>query len=118
MSDLRFARLFLPPICCIAALCFANRADALLLEGPGGSLTVLESDQAKVASLYASSGSLQAGMSAPVPISEPGDQIGQVGLGEDANGDAVATWSSSRCYEGFNKYFACLSVPRGLWYAW
>jgi hypothetical protein len=30
----------------------------------------------------------------------------------------LATWSARRCYEGFNKYFACLSIPRGIWYAW
>jgi hypothetical protein len=50
-------------------------ADALLVQGPGGSLTFAESGfpLAVTSVLYASTGSLQTGMSTPVAISEPGD---------------------------------------------
>jgi hypothetical protein len=104
----------------VVTLALASSANAVLIPGPSGSLTFVESElwPTPPSTLYASSGSLQGGMSTPMVISEPGDATSEAGLGVDSAGNVVAAWNASRCYLGFNKYFACLSVPRGIWYAW
>ena len=103
----------------VSGLGLAVQADATLLPGPGASLTYVESPRlARTSRLYASTGSLQEGMSAPVAISEPGDNSGLASLAGDSAGDVLAVWDSERNYEGFDRYDVPLSIPRGIWYAW
>jgi hypothetical protein len=96
-------------------------AGAALVEGPGGSLTLVEAaqgPQTRGAIVYASSGSLTGGFSSAVPISEPGDSAEDVQVATDGAGDVLAVWNADRDYEGFNRYMMPMVLPRGLWFAW
>jgi hypothetical protein len=128
--DRRMLRLLFPRLvlvaACASAMASATCADADLVPGPDGSLTLVEEG---CNGLCGSIGSLRGGMSPPVAMSEPGDWAGSQQLAVDRAGDVLAVWTAGRTYgpcatgsiagpplprsEEF-----CLPVPRGVWYAW
>jgi len=102
----------------------ANATQAVA--GPDGSLTVVEDSGSheygsSASTLYTFNGSLRQGFSAPVLLSEQGDEAEAPALAVDGTGDVLAVWSASRTYREHPETLRGphqLTVPRGVWYAW
>jgi len=108
------------------ALSFVCTADATqAVTTSDGSLVVVEGESPSIWSsgsvVYAFSGTLQRGFSAPAVLSEPGDEAELPVLATDAAGDVLAVWTASRTYREHPETLRGphqVTVRRGIWFAW